>query len=648
MKLTFFSLLFFFLFHSVSLADVSIELNTQQKQFLHLRDEIKKGRDVDIEEMKHYVLYPYLVYGQINKNKKPSASELGQFIHRYESSSLADKLWAQRIKIFIVNKQWDKAKLAYSKGRGGLSSHCYYLQAKINLEDEIEVSKKEAEKLWLSGSNRPSACTGLFDIMTSKGWLDNDKVWQRIALAIDKGNSKLAKSLSKKLVSKDQKRVAMWVLFKHKAKRYLQKRNTLLLLSGQHAYDHRILLYGVKRISRNEKETAQTILQKLEKRMSFSSQEKAEVASYIAMQDALNHSPYALQHLAAIPDQYRDDESSAWMARMALRQSDWKKVLIAIGSMSSAYQKKDAWRYWKARALSVDKKIDDALLLYEELAQDSSYYGFLAADRLQQDYSSLAVIEPDRREKIRLLIAENIGIQRALELFKIGLRSLAKREWFYTLKALNKEDKLAAAKLALEKNLPFVAIVSVAKTKDWNQTGLRFPLQYQHLIEQYAREKEVSAAWVYGVTRRESAFDANIESSAKALGLMQLIPPTAKAVAKKLDLPRLGKYDILKPKTNIQLGSAYLKELLDKFNGNYAKASAAYNAGPGRIPRWLPESTLEASRWIESIPFKETRKYVRAVMAYTTIYDYKLNHKKGTNLRLSDRLEAIAPLEANE
>ena len=648
MKRIFLSFSFFLLFHSVSFADNEIELNAQQKQFIQLLDDIKKGKVVDTKEAKKYLLYPYLEYEKIRQKKQPSPSELGQFIHEYENSWLADKLWAQWIKTFIVDKQWDKALQVYAKGYGGLAAQCYYLQAKIHLDDEIELSKKEALKIWLSGSQRPSACTGLFDLMASKGWLDNDKIWQRIALAIEKGHGKLAKHLAKKLSSKDQQRVTLWVRFKHKAKKYLLKRKTLALLSGKHDYDRRILLYGIKRISRHDTEKAQQFLRSLEKHIQFSPQQKAEVASYIAMQDALNHSPYALQHLSAIPNQYRDDESSAWMARMALRQGDWKKVLTAIESMSSTYQKKDAWRYWKARALSVENKIDDALSLYEELAQDASYYGFLAADRLQQDYKSLATVEPDRSEQISLLIAENIGIQRALELFKIGLRNQAKREWFYTLKALNKEEKLAAAKLALEKNLPFIAIVSVAKTKDWNQTGLRFPLQFQRLIEQYAREKEVPAAWVYGVARRESAFDANIASSAKALGLMQLIPPTARAVAKKLNLPKPNKFDLLKPNINIQLGSAYLKELLDRFKGNYAKASAAYNAGPHRIPKWLPENTLEASRWIESIPFKETRKYVRAVMAYTTIYDYKLNHQTGENLRLSDRLEAIAPSEVTQ
>ncbi|MCK5919188.1 MAG: transglycosylase SLT domain-containing protein [Cocleimonas sp.] len=639
-----FSLLF--LPYSLSFAEKQRELTAQQKQFIALYKDLQKRKSVDIDKMKDYLLYPFLAYERLKQNSnKASATELAQFIHQYENSSVADRLWPIWMKKLIYKKQWEDAQLAYSEGRGGTSSRCYYLQVKLHTTSEDNASEtiKEAQELWLSGSNRPFACNGLFDLLSSKNLLNKDKVWQRIALAMDKGNHKLAKAIAKRLSSQDQQRVALWARFKHKAKKNLLKKSTRKLLSGTHPYDHTILLYGVKRISRKDTEKAQKILQKLEKNYQFSTKDKAETASYIAMQNAMNHDPYALQHLAAIPAKYRDDQSNVWMARMALRQSDWKKVGDAVDSMSEEYQQKDVWQYWKARSLAIEGNVDTALAMYEKLSHNASFYGFIAADHLQENYHSLAKPEPDRSAQIHALKNDNIAIQRALELFEIGFDRSAKREWFYALKGMNKEQKLAAAKLALEKNNPFLAIVSVAKTKDWNQVGLRFPLEFQELIKKHAANNEIPAAWVYGVTRRESAFDAKIASSAKAQGLMQLIPSTAKEVARKLKLSKLAKNDIFIPNTNIQLGSAYLKELLKRFKGNFAQASAAYNAGPHRIPKWQPDHELEASRWIESIPFNETRKYVRAVMSYTTIYDYKLNHKKGTNMRLSQRLAAITP-----
>lgn len=646
MKYSLLTIIVLFLFQPSCFAAEPTKFTAQQDQFIQLYSALKKGKSVDLAEMQDYKLYPFLAYEHLNNTlKTASITAISQFIHNNESTHLADQLWPKWLAKFRNAKQWEQLRDNYQEGRGGVAAKCYYLEAKLMLKEAIESTTKEAEDIWLSGSSRPNACGSLFDELANRELLTTEKVWQRIALAIEKGNKTLAKHLAKKLSKKDQQRVALWILFKHKAAQNIQKKNTLKLLSGNHDYDNRILLYGIKRLSRKNTKKAKNILQQFEKTHDFSVQEKAETLSYIAMQDALNHEPYALQHFSSIPDQYRDDDSNVWMARMALRQSDWKKVLNAIEAMSEEYQNKDSWKYWKARALSQQDQTEAALALYEEIAVDASFYGFLAADRLQADYVGLQVSEPDRSEQINDLIQNNAGIQRALELFNIGFRDLAKKEWFYTLKQLNNDEILATSKLALEKNLPFVAIVSVAKTKDWNQVGLRFPLHYQDLIKKYAGENEISPAWVYGVTRRESAFDANIVSSAKAKGLMQLIPPTAREVARKLDLPTLDKKDLFIPSKNIQLGSAYLKELLNKFDGNYVKASAAYNAGPYRIPRWLPDSELEASRWIESIPFSETRKYVRAVMAYTTIYDYKLNHQKGTNLRLSDRLASIGPAE---
>jgi len=655
MKFLFLTLSLFFLVLSHSVASELNELTAQQKQFKTLYNQLQKKRPVDLKEMKGYLLYPFLKYQQLkDKMHTLSASELAEFIHHYEDSFVADRLWPAWMKKLIVKQQWADAQLAYSEGRGGTAAHCYYLQAKLhqatlNTQPENDKPNETVEaalSLWLSGSTRPSACNGLFDLMVTKGLLNKQQYWQRIALAMKKGNVKLANAVAKKLGANDQQRVALWGRFKHTATKLLFTKKTRRLLSGKQAYDHTILLYGIKRIARKNTKKAKKLLQKLEQQYRFSVKDKAETASYIAMQDAMNHSPYALQHLAAIPAEYRDDQSNVWMARMGLRQSDWPKVGDAIDAMSEEYQQKDVWRYWKARSLASTEKVANvakAWSMYRVLSEDASFYGFIASDHLHKQYDSLAKPEPDRGAQIRALIDNNVAIQRALELFKIGFRNTAKREWFHALKTMTKEEKLAAAKLALEKNLPFVAIVSVAKTKDWNQVGLRFPLQFEALIKKHAANNDIPAGWVYGVTRRESAFDANIASSAKAQGLMQLIPPTARAVARKLKLPKLAKNDIFIPNTNIQLGSAYLKELLERFEGNFAKASAAYNAGPHRIPKWLPDHELEASRWIESIPYNETRQYVRAVMSYTTIYDYKLNHKNGTNIRLSQRLAAITP-----
>jgi len=204
-------------------------------------------------------------------------------------------------------------------------------------------------------------------------------------------------------------------------------------------------------------------------------------------------------------------------------------------------------------------------------------------------------------------------------------------------------EKLTAAAYAHQINQPFLGIITVSQTKDWNQTGLRFPLKYKSLVQKSARAQGIIPAWVYGIMRRESAFDPKIVSSANAKGLMQVLPSTAKVVARKLGLKNHRASDLLTPRKNVYIGSGYLSQMLKRFKGNYVKATASYNAGPHRIPRWAPDYPISAPQWIESIPFKETRNYVRAVMAYTTIYDHKLNYKSRRSLRLSQRLQKIGP-----
>jgi len=204
---------------------------------------------------------------------------------------------------------------------------------------------------------------------------------------------------------------------------------------------------------------------------------------------------------------------------------------------------------------------------------------------------------------------------------------------------MDKEGVLAAAELALRQGDANLAIWTVSKVKDWNSVDVRFPLMYEQIVMDQARSQGIRPEWILGIMRRESAFDASAESSAKALGLMQLMPGTARDIGRQMGMQVVAKEDILQPDLNVKLGSTYLRDMLKRFSGNYAQATAAYNAGPGRIPKWAPSQTLAADQWIESIPFDETRKYVRAVMAYTTVYDHKLNKDQG--LRLSMRLQPI-------
>jgi len=625
----------FLLFAALLFPQKLMANSNDRVEFSQAYEVLHKGRLYESDHLKNYILHPYLEYERLKNNIKTSSTgAMIDFVNRNRDTWLAEDINTEILIRLSEQRQWGEILKFYKKGQGGTKAKCIGLEASIRTKPSRALLN-EALTLWKSGRSRPNVCNSLFKLLDQKSIINDAQAWERITLAMDKGNTRLARSLSKHLT--DPSLVTLWVNLRKNPSAYLD--NTLL--SNNDPRTKQLIAYGIKRLARKNTMQARNKWKKIQRSHSFTQQQKADVESYIGVRDAQDHNPYALQKLAAIPAKLRSEDASIWMARMALRQGDWKKLRSAIDSMTDDVKNKDRWRYWRAHSSKRlgDKSANNQLA---KIANNASFYGFLAADELKRPYTKLLEKEPNWQAQTPK-IKNMKSIQRATELFAIGLPDLAKKEWYWTLKRLNKQDKLAAAAYALEINQPFLAIITVSQTKDWNQVGLRFPLEYQSLVKESAHSHNIIPAWVYGIMRRESAFDSQIVSSAKAKGLMQILPATAKGVARKLGIKSHRTSDLLIPEKNANLGAAYLSQMLKRFKGNYIKATAAYNAGPHRIPRWTPDYPISAPRWIESIPFNETRDYVRAVMSYTTIYDHKLHHKNRSNLRLSQRLQDVGP-----
>lgn len=610
---------------------------SQQDDFLQAYDVLHKGGLYDDSHLRGYLLHPYLEYERIKQNfKKTSEHTIVNFIKKNQNTWLAEDLNTDLLVRYAKYKKWKSIRAFYKREQGGNKAKCVGLDAIIRTSSgqAKKNALNEGFKLWLSGNQRPSACNSLFDLLKRNGRITDQTAWQRITLAMEKGRTSLSKSLAKNL--NEPSLVSLWVQLRKSPSKSLKHKR----LKKNDARSRQLIVYAIKRLARKNPNNARQVWNKFQKTHTFTPQEKADVESYIGTKQAFNHSPSALQNLAKIPNKYRSDDGNTWMARMALRQGDWRKLGTAIASMNSEDQQSDIWQYWRAQAdIHTGKKTNINL---HKLAKNASFYGFLAADQLKKPYQRLLQKETNWNQLIPR-IKNRPSIRRAVELFRIGKPKLAKKEWFWTLKRLNKQDKLTAAAYALQIKQPFLAIITVSQTKDWNQTGLRFPLEYQSLVKRAAKQQGIAPAWAYGIMRRESAFDSQIVSSANAKGLMQILPATARGVARKIGIKNHKTSDLFIPEKNARIGTAYLSQMLKRFKGNYAKATASYNAGPHRIPRWLPSKTISAPQWIEGIPFNETRKYVRAVMSYTTIYDHKMNYKNRRNLRLSQRLQNIKP-----
>ncbi|PWR00235.1 transglycosylase SLT domain-containing protein [Leucothrix pacifica] len=607
-------------------------------QFKSVYSKLKAGKSVDITGLKDYSLYPYLEYQQIVNNLKGTSTQsIEAFLMKHADSPLSEKLSESLMERYNNERQWGQTFTLYNEDNDSIKARCLHTQARIELGD-TKNALVEGKSIWLSGRDRPKQCDALFKLLADNKQLSTEDYWERISLAMGRGATSLAKSLSRRLNKRDQALVKIWIQARSRPETALKK----AVLGDDTAHSRDVIAYAIKRIARKDTSKAKTQFQSALKNYQFSIPQQAEINRYIAVRDALDHEAHSLVTLSSIPEEYRDDEANEWLVRIALREGDWKTVLDAVAAMPADKQEDSNWKYWKARALEAAKRSQEAIVLYKELSENASFYGFLAADHLGQPYTILEQRSPELDHLIPGLLEEP-AIQRALELFELDMKTQARAEWFFALEKRNKLQMLAAAKLAQQRNHHFTAILTISRTKDWNQVELRFPMAYEKMIRQEAEAQAVHPALIYGVARRESAFDPNIVSSAKAQGLMQLIPSTAKQVSRSLGIKKLSKAATFDPETNIRLGARYLKTLLDKFDGNYALATASYNAGPHRMPRWRPDYPLEAARWIESIPYRETRNYVQAVMAYMTIYEYKLNGSEQKVKRLSQRLSPIKP-----
>ena len=331
-----------------------------------------------------------------------------------------------------------------------------------------------------------------------------------------------------------------------------------------------------------------------------------------------------------------------WQLRYNLEKGDWKAVTRLIESLPDDIGHQQKWRYWQARALLLHttdvNDIDIAKTTFRELSRFRSFYGFLASDWVDNPYGMQHT--PPSISPQEVAIMEQLpAIQRTRELRFHQQDLNARREWYRLSKQFTSREWQIAAQIAQKWHWYGQAILAMAKAEYWDDIDLRFPLVFRQEFERYARQQNLPLPLLFALARQESAFRPRVVSPAGARGLMQLMPATAKEVARKHKIPYRSRGQLFDPNLNIHLGSQYYRDVLKRFGGNRILATAAYNAGPHRVSRWLKKSaqTLPFDAWVETIPFKETRQYVQNVLAFAVIYSH---HLKRDDPLLSDQERA--------
>ena len=607
----------------VSRADVDEQrLQMQRKSFLAAESALAANDPATYQQLREKLFdYPLLVYLDYQETaaslEQQSVQSIGNRLKRLEGTPLQQKLRSRWLRFLAKRGLWH-TYLTFSTEGGSVSQQCNRLRAYIET-GEAEKAYRKVPKLWLTGKSRPKACDPVFKHWIAAGHLDEKLVWQRFNLAISQRQTRLARYL-KRYLSKQEAAVADLWLSLYKRPQQVEK-----LLQTSHPMRDEMVVQAIRRLAWRDVEAAFKAWEKFHALDIFSKQQQQKAVYALAgglAREPDRHLSRQLNKL--LPEHLKlDSRLSEKELQAALQGGDWTWVLQIVEALPAKEQQQEQWRYWRARALSQLGRTDEAKEILLSLSEQRSYYGFLAAKRLG-NRPKLVHVALQTEQGLTEKMALRPGLQRARELHTLNRPMPARQEWNLALRDAEPDELRAAARLAQTWEWPSQSIITLAKLRHWNDLELRFPLAHREAIAGQARNHGIDSAWIYAILRQESAFISDARSSAGARGLMQLMPKTAKQVARELKHSPLKLDDLFRPEVNIRLGTGYLNKIYRQLWENPVLATAAYNAGPRRVKSWLPDQPQASDIWIETIPFHETREYLKRVLAYTVIYNYRL------------------------
>ncbi len=571
------------------------------------------------KQLRDYPLYPYLEFWDMRGNLQHVSNEdIAAFIERYQGDSVSARMRQSWLYQLARQQDW-KTFLEVYTGNQPVTLQCYRLQAQIKTGQKQGLADA-ALKLWLVGKSQVKNCDPVFKYLEDNKLITDELRWQRIRLAMQSGNPSLARYLAKPLPEEDRAWVELW----REARKQPAKTLDSPELKKDSAHAREIILYSVRRISQSNADLAFKKWAQLKPRYAFTAAETGELEKNMALSASWQRNPRAHEWMVAVPDAAVDAKLREWRIRAAVSDGNWPAVVTHTSNLAPEEAQREEWRYWRAHALEQTGDHGRALDDFSRLARERDYHGFLAADFMNWPYEmSNRPIEYDPPSLEAL--STQAGFIRARELYKAELFIDARREWYWITRNLSPDELKLAAVLAEQWGWHDRAILTVAQSKDYNDLNLRFPVNYQSEVRKISRQYQLEPAHVYAVIRQESAFNKDARSHAGALGLMQLMPKTGRVTAKKHNIPLASTSLLYQPDKNISIGSAYLKQVMEAYDDNIVLASAAYNAGPHRVKRWLPEDKEKpATQWIAMVPFNETRNYIQRILAYIAIYDWRL------------------------
>ena len=573
---------------------------------------------VDSPALKAYVIHDYLTAARLRRdlNFRPGEDlddSIDSFMQAHAGQPLAHGLRREWLLSLAERRRWDWF-LQRSTDATDPQLICERLAGRLATGDTAGLGVAVIVR-WSLPLRQLDECSAVFAWARMKGLLTPEVAEVRTRAALQAGNSRLAREFAADVPTARIAPLLQWV-------QLLEAPYSILNQLASHTalpVEPDALEAGFTRLLRSDFAAASMLLPQLLTRDGLTPALRGRLQRAAALAEAYAHDSGALAAFTRLPAEALDDQAQEWRARTALWVGDYRQARTWIDEMPSSIAAQPRWRYWRARAVAATAGTEAAAPLFTQIAGLRDYYGYLAADRLNQDYRLNIRSAPDDKAAQASLATEP-GLRRAHALLDCEMTDEASVEWAVALSEAKPALKIQAARLAASWGWHAQSISTLAQAGEWDDVTLRYPRPYLEAITDASRLTRVPNDWILAVMRQESLFRKDAVSSANARGLMQLLPATAAAVARRWHLPVPAYDSLFDPSVAAKLGAAYLRELLDRYGGQLGVSLAAYNAGPRSVARWIPVKAVDADIWIENIPYTETRGYVQHILEHIVAF----------------------------
>ncbi|WP_392339158.1 transglycosylase SLT domain-containing protein [Moritella marina] len=582
-----------------------------------------------------YPLTYLLEFEQIKAHfSRDSMLEVQAFIKNNSDRRASYDLQRSYLYYLAENQYWDEYLSFYPQLPKSVDLKCFHFQAQL-ANDQADEIWTDVQKTWLTGSSLPNACDDVLDYYLDNKKISQELIFKRFNLAYVKNKTAIMSYLIT-LMDKENKLLAEQLYALHKAPATLLN-NPLF----ENAASNDFLVASIKRLAKKDIDLGLNAYLDYERKLALTSKEQDHLKKYlisrIMIRDETSLFPWLDKSLSTLGDVSLTERR----IRYAIRLNNWPDIEYWLAQLSEIKPLASKWQYWQARVLENKQQQNQADKLYQSIATERNYYGFLAAQKLGLDYQFNPNIVNEQQQDLNHLKTQLAHID---ELYFHQHMYLLKREWRILIsnQSINLQRQLGL--FAFQKGWAHLSVVASILSKSWSALNIRFPAAKPQLFYANAERYELDSSYIYAITRQESSFDEFANSPVGARGYMQLMPGTAKETARKIGLKDYKKKaQLTDGDINVQLGTAYFDGLLKRYEGNRVLATAAYNAGPNRVDRWQgskdgrAEQALAMDSWVEAIPYKETRRYVKNVLVYNVIYQHILDKP----------LEFLKPKEIN-